>query len=165
MSPVASIKWQSPPPELWLWTWGSSRFSVVPPPRSRWGRGSAEGSSLLLALGIPHNFYRGCSFQLMRAPSQVNSRFSSLFAIERILSMCDVLVDTSTCGGGNLASFGGHLLCHCSQWFLSCCNKGLGCSSLVVLGSGGLQSLWYVGDSCPDMGFWLLSHCGAYSTP
>ena len=31
----------------------------------------------------------------MRAPSQVNSGCSSLFATERILSMCDVLVDTS----------------------------------------------------------------------
>ena len=57
--------------------------------------GSAEGSSLLLALGIPHNFYRGCSSQLMRAPSRVNSGSSSLFATERIMSLCDVLVDTS----------------------------------------------------------------------
>ena len=56
--------------------------------------GSAEGSSLLLALDIPHNFYHGCSSQLMRAPSRVNSGCSSLFATERILSMCDVLVDT-----------------------------------------------------------------------
>ena len=58
-------------------------------------RGSEEGFSLLLALGIPHNFYRGCSSQLMRAPSRVNSGSSSLFATERIMSLCDVLVDTS----------------------------------------------------------------------
>ena len=57
--------------------------------------GLAEGASLLLALSIPQNFYRGCSSQLMRAPSRVNSGSSSLFATERIMSLCDVLVDTS----------------------------------------------------------------------
>ena len=31
----------------------------------------------------------------MRAPSRVNSGSSSLFATERIMSLCDVLVDTS----------------------------------------------------------------------
>ena len=30
LSPVASLKWWSPPPELWLWIQGSSRFSAVP---------------------------------------------------------------------------------------------------------------------------------------
>ena len=58
-------------------------------------RGSEEGFSLLLALGIPHNFYRGCSSQLMRAPSRVNSGCFSLFATEGILCMFDVSVDTS----------------------------------------------------------------------
>ena len=57
--------------------------------------GSVEGSSLLLALDIPHNCYHGCSSQLMRAPSRVNSGCSSPFATEGIMSLCDVLVDTS----------------------------------------------------------------------
>ena len=57
--------------------------------------GLAEGASLLLALSIPQKFYCGCSSQLMRAPSRVNSGCSSPFATEGIMSLCDVLVDTS----------------------------------------------------------------------
>ena len=57
--------------------------------------GLAEGASLLLALSIPQKFYCGCSSQLMRAPSRVNSGCSSLFATEGILCMFDVSVDTS----------------------------------------------------------------------
>ena len=56
--------------------------------------GSAESSCLLLALGIPHNFYHGCSSQLIRAPSRVNS-WVLLSICYREDSMCDVLVDTS----------------------------------------------------------------------
>ena len=57
--------------------------------------GLAEGASLLLALSIPQKFYCGCSSQLMRAPSRVNSGCFSLFATEGILCMFDVSVDTS----------------------------------------------------------------------
>ena len=56
------------------------------------------------------------------------------------------------------------LLCHCGQWLLSCCDKGLGGSSLVAFGIGVPQSLQYAEDSSPDAVCRLVSHCGSLST-
>ena len=65
---------------------------------------------------------------------------------------------------GKLLQFGWGLLCHCGQWLLLCCSKGLGGSFLVVLGIGVPQSLLYAGDSSPDAVCRLVSHCGSLST-
>ena len=71
-------------------------------------------------------------------------------AAEVLFSMvisCGVL---SAYDGGNLSSFGGGILSHSGHWLLSCCSRGLGGSSLVALGNGVPQSLWFVGNSSPD---------------
>ena len=58
---------------------------------------------------------------------------SPLFAAEELFSVWCLGELLSTCGGGNLSSFGGGLLCHCDQWPLSCCSKELCGTSLVAL--------------------------------
>ena len=65
---------------------------------------------------------------------------------------------------GKLLQFWWGLLCHCGQWLLLCCSKGLSGSSLVALGIGVPQSLQYAGDTSPDVACRLVSHCGSLST-
>lgn len=51
---------------------------------------------------------------LVRASSHLLQEL--LYLQQELFSLCDVLVNSlSTCGGGNLSSFGGGLLCHCDQ--------------------------------------------------
>ena len=69
--------------------------------------GCEGGSSLLLALGIPHKFLHGCSYLLVRASSRVTSWGSSLCAAEGLHSMCDVLLVTSICVARETSRFGG----------------------------------------------------------
>ena len=58
--------------------------------------GSAEGSSLLLALVIPHNVYHGCSSQIVRAPLKV-TQDAPLYLLQRGFSLCVMFWWTPLC--------------------------------------------------------------------
>lgn len=78
--------------------------------------------------------------------------------------MCDVLVDTSLLVAGETSL----VLVGVSSVIVASGSSRVATKNsvdpLVALGSGVLQSSWYMGDPCPDSGCRLLSHCGACST-
>ena len=96
----------------------------------------------------------------MRVSSLVTSGRSSLFAAESFLWLM-FLCSLDYGWQGKLLQFWWGLLCHCGQWLLLCCSKGLSGSSLVALGIGFPQSLQYAGDTSPDVVCRLVSHCGS----
>lgn len=109
--------------------------------------GCEGGSSLLVALGVPHKFLHGCSSLLVRASSKVTSWGLSLCAAEGLHAMCDVLLVTSLHVAReispvlvgvplSLGPVAPLVLQQRTQWFLSSC--------IVVC--------------------MLLSHCDAWST-
>ena len=100
----------------------------------------------------------------MRASSQFTSG-GSLYLQQRSSSLCVMSWWTPLyLWWGKPLQFLCGALCHCGQWLLLCCSKGLGGSFLVVLGIGVPQSLLYAGDSSPDAVCRLVSHCGSLST-